>query len=168
MINWTLECFLLSKKIGRIAPLERTPLQSRGNVVVHQRVGANLSSIRSIALLLLVVLLWPGCGGPVSRVKRSYQLDSAYRSIQVHEAEIEAYRSKVWSRQPPCRTLCKSAKKLCRASRDICAIANRIEEADAFTRCRRADDTCHQGQRRVTVRCRCPWLIADRNHGKLD
>jgi hypothetical protein len=143
---------------------------SRRSVAVRQKVNANLSYTRSIARLLLVVLLWAGCGGPgaVRRIKRSDQLDSSYRRIQVHEAEIENHRLKVWSRQMPCKRACESAAGLCQASRNICTIANRIRDADAFTRCRRADDTCHQGKRHVSVRCRCPSLIADRNHGKLD
>ncbi|MBN1653421.1 MAG: hypothetical protein JXA30_06560 [Deltaproteobacteria bacterium] len=149
--------------------IESLSKNRHGRFAVSKSFSGRLDFLLAAALVLLSTPLMSQCGGNSPRVdEQERNIDSAFRTIQIHEAELEAHREMLWTGDLVCERSCDAAESLCLQSRDICTIARRIKDGDALTRCRRATDTCYQETRRVSVRCRCRKQVTYRSHDELD
>jgi hypothetical protein len=106
------------------------------------------------ARLLAAAALLGACGGAVQA--REATLNDAFARIQVHEARI-ADASAVLSRaDTACADRETAAAGVCEQRDAICAIARDVVDADALTRCERAEGACTAAHGEADVLCDTP------------
>lgn len=83
------------------------------------------------------------------------QLNRAFSCIQIHEARIEYGRTQVARADLDCGEICIAAGNARDHETRLCRVAQRIADADALVRCRRANAATESIERRAHERCVC-------------
>lgn len=78
--------------------------------------------------------------------------DEGFRRIQVHEASIAGHAQRLRD-AADCQDQRATEAELCAETDALCAIARELDDADARTRCERAEDACHAARERVAHDC---------------
>jgi hypothetical protein len=106
-----------------------------------------------LAAALLVPAIWAfGCA---STTPRPAALDAAFARIQVHEAAIERARLDVQRPGPDCGPACDAARSARLEQHRLCRVARDVNDADALTRCSRAQGAVASLNAQAARRCGC-------------
>lgn len=118
------------------------------------RTGRRGSALRTIGLSLTALLALGGCG--MAGAQPTLMTDQGYEAIQRDEALIERQRPEALGAEADaCAGACRAVTAICEASERICAVAQDLQEADAFTRCARARTSCTESREHVARTCAC-------------
>jgi hypothetical protein len=95
-----------------------------------------------------------GCG--MAGAQPTLTGDEGYQAIQRDEAVIERERSvALGAESDACEGACRAVAAICEAKDRICAVAQDLQEADALTRCGRAQSSCTDSRAHVARTCAC-------------
>jgi len=105
-------------------------------------------AMRSIPILACLAVLAAGCGARQAN-------DSDFERLQVAEAELDRASYAAFDTSAPCEGRCDAARRMERAASDACALADRVEDADARARCEDARRRAREGRAGVDAACGC-------------
>ena len=75
--------------------------------------------------------------------------------IAALEERIDAEAGAVGTASVGCDAGCRAVAAICRCAREICRIAADLADAEAMSRCRRAEQACEDSRGRVERGCGC-------------
>lgn len=111
-------------------------------------------ALRWAALCVAAAVVLGGCG--MGGAQPTLYRDEGYEAIQRDEAVIERERAvALGAEADACADACRAVAAICDASERICSIAQDLQEADAFTRCSRARESCTEARHHVARTCTC-------------
>jgi hypothetical protein len=97
------------------------------------------------ALRIAILMLLAACAG------RGLDRDTAFRRIQVHEAEVARAQAAL-AHSEGCASAVE-ARALCAASRSLCEISSELADSDATARCLQAGSACDGAREQARARC---------------
>lgn len=108
--------------------------------------------VRPLASLLLPLAVLAACGGASGALRKA--TDDDFRAIQREEATLAEARATA-DQSEGCTEVCAAAARARGATDRLCAIAERVADADARSRCRRARDQDREIAAVADARCTC-------------